>query len=513
MRRTGRAGLLTLAAAIAALAACHDEGSSRSTNHVSGRTPYASGCGGSASGSVYVNAEVEPFIAANPADPDNLVGVWQQDRWNSGGGARGVMAAVSVNGGVSWTRRQLPFSQCAGGTAANGGDYARATDPWVGIGPDGIAYFMALAFSDDPSAMLVSRSTDGGFTWGPINTLARSEDPLLFHDKNSLTADPFEDGHAYAVWDRFDFATEQAPVFFSRTTDGGLNWDAARIVYDPGDGFGTIGNVIAVLPDGTLVDLFTEFDHTTGVGLLRVLRSTDKGLNWSAPVTIDEILFAGTFDPVTGLAVRGGGFLGSIAVGPTGTLHVAWQDARFSAGAVDGIALSSSEDGGLTWSAPVQVNGAPAADAFTPSVAVSPGGTIGVTYYDWRDNTGAPTLPTAYWLATSDDGVNWTEQEVGESFDLSTAALSGCCALFVGDYQGLAVTAESFLPFYGATNPSTSNRSDIRFEAMPVAGAPAKRGYVARRAGAYAVTPQWRARVAARLAATRPEREAPPLRR
>ena len=36
-------------------------------------------------GEVFVNAEVEPWIAVNPANPTNLVGVWQQDRWTDGG--------------------------------------------------------------------------------------------------------------------------------------------------------------------------------------------------------------------------------------------------------------------------------------------------------------------------------------------------------------------------------------------------------------------------------------------
>jgi hypothetical protein len=35
-----------------------------------------------------LNSEVEPWMDANPTDPDNLIAVWQQDRW-SNGGARG----------------------------------------------------------------------------------------------------------------------------------------------------------------------------------------------------------------------------------------------------------------------------------------------------------------------------------------------------------------------------------------------------------------------------------------
>ena len=36
-------------------------------------------------GTVFRNAEVEPWVDVNLADDDNLVGNWQQDRWSNGG--------------------------------------------------------------------------------------------------------------------------------------------------------------------------------------------------------------------------------------------------------------------------------------------------------------------------------------------------------------------------------------------------------------------------------------------
>lgn len=52
---------------------------------VSGTSPFSEGCNGAPqSGDVYLNSEVEPWVAVNPADPDNIVGAWQQDRWSTG---------------------------------------------------------------------------------------------------------------------------------------------------------------------------------------------------------------------------------------------------------------------------------------------------------------------------------------------------------------------------------------------------------------------------------------------
>ena len=98
----------------------------------------------------YVNAEVEPYVAINPRNPNNLIAVYQEDRY-ANDGANGVLAAVSFDGGRHWTvpalQYQPRFSRCAGADATHGGDFELASDPWVDFGADGTAYFAALAFN------------------------------------------------------------------------------------------------------------------------------------------------------------------------------------------------------------------------------------------------------------------------------------------------------------------------------------------------------------------------------
>jgi hypothetical protein len=62
--------------------------------------------------------------------------MWQQDRW-SDGGSHGLLAAVSHNGGDTFAYSAPHFSNCAGGTPANGGNYGRSSDPWVSWAPNG----------------------------------------------------------------------------------------------------------------------------------------------------------------------------------------------------------------------------------------------------------------------------------------------------------------------------------------------------------------------------------------
>lgn len=435
---------------------------------VSGPSPFAPDCGGALPGSVlYQNAEVEPYLAINPTNSLNLIGVWQQDRW-SDGGAHGIVAGSSFDGGKSWTEVPLTVSRCAGGNSGNGGDYARASDPWVSFSPDGVAYSAALSFSGvafqpgSTSAILVLRSADGGTSWsGPVTLI--SDAGGVLNDKDSITADPNDSNYVYAVWDRLTTA-ETGPAYFARTTDGGQTWEPARPIYDPGTNKQTLGNEIAVLPDGTVVDLFTEIDnafHGTMSATLEVITSTDHGNTWSSPVKVADDLAVGAQDPDTGEAVRGGADLAQIAAGPGGELVVVWEDARFSGGQRDGIVLSVSQDDGRTWSAPVLVNGDPAVQAFTPSVSVRGDGEVGVTYFDLRDNTPNPdTLPTDCWLTQSNDFLHWSEQRISGPFDLDLAPDAE--GLFLGDYQALQTSGSSFLPFFVQTNDSgTADRTDV----------------------------------------------------
>ena len=184
---------------------------------VSGPSPYASCLNAGEPGTSFINAEVEPYVAVNPANPQNIIGVWQQDRWNNGG-AHGLVAGFSSNGGSTWGETTLPFSVCAPNAILDpftGAPYERASDPWVSIGPDGTAYAVALEATNNTitgnndTGIATVTSSDGGQTWGN-QRLVKSDkgtSPVFeftqfFNDKESITADPIHAGTAYVVWDR-----------------------------------------------------------------------------------------------------------------------------------------------------------------------------------------------------------------------------------------------------------------------------------------------------------------------
>lgn len=441
---------------------------------VSGDSPFAR-CEVGGSGTVYGNAEAEPSVAVNPADTSNVVGTWQQDRW-SGGAARGNVAAYSFDGGRMWNAAPLPFASCA----PNGLGYQRASDPWVSFGPDGTAYAAALALGQSGSAVVVATSSDGGRSWGNVReVIADGSDPRrFFNDKPSVTAGPRTPGVAYVAWDRVEAGgaeaeaerrprAPRAPAYFSKTEDGGGSWSEPRAITSPNDGQ-ALGNQVVVDPGtGAIYDFF-DLIGPAGEGRLafRVafVKSTDGGATWSEPRIVAEMRVAPVSVPNSRAEVRAGGVIPSASIDPkSGRLYVAWMDSRFADGRYPEIAMSTSGDGGETWSAPVRVNTPVGRAAFTPAVAVAAGGAVAVTFYTLRaQSPGEPALPADYRVTFSTDGGAsfGGEVRIAGPFDVLSAPDSG--GYFLGDYQGLAAAGDVFVSlFVQANSGDTANRTDV----------------------------------------------------
>jgi BNR repeat-like domain len=474
---------------------------------VSSTDPYATCSNTGQSGTNYVDAEEEPYVAVNPTTVGtshvNVIGVWQQDRW-SNGGAHGLLAGFSTDGGATWGESQLPFSGCVTGINPildpfTGTPYDRASDPWVSIGPDGTAYTVGLLATEstvsgggnNDTGVAAATSSDGGKTWGNARLIKSDQGttPIFevthfFNDKESVTADPHTKGTAYVVWDRLVAPSHtpdaalfarafRGPTWFSKTADGGNTWTGARAIFDPGQNDQTIGNQIVVAPNGTLYDFF-ELIQTIGSPKhapqfnfsIDFISSSDGGSTWSQPTLVSAEQTVADTDPNTGAPIRTGEQLPEVAIDASGHLFVVWEDARFTGGTVNQAVISTSTDGGKTWSTPAAVSPVTGRPAFTPSVAVNSAGTVGVTYYDFRNlpQGDTTTLPTDYWfrpVTPTSSGLSLgTEVHITGPFDMLNAPFAG--GFFVGDYEALTNIGTTFEPFFVATNDeSKSNRTDV----------------------------------------------------
>jgi hypothetical protein len=452
---------------------------------VSGPSPFA-GCpfGAADEDSVnYPNTEVEPQVAVNPTNTDAIVGNFQQDRWNDGG-AKALVAARSGDGGASWVRNWAPFSICSGGDP----DYLRTTDPWVSYDKGGRLYQIALSIDSAAlglSAVLASTSTDDGATWSTPETIQRDENPVNFNDKESITGDWTREDTAYAVWIRGaipgdnrserslqrSFAFRGQPVF-SRTTDGGDTWSRPISMARNQNVFAQ-GNQIAVLPDGTLVNVFAILFKGSGIQppqanqvFMAVTRSTDGGRSWGKINKIAPIRTALLTDPDTpnptslDQTVRADDYLPDIAVDhATGDIYVVWSDGLGTR--VNNVVITKSTNGGRSWSPLRAIDQTPGPHAFNQTVQVAGDGTVAVLYYDFRNNTPAPGLPTDVWLTQSTDGgATWAEQHVTGSFDMKEAP--NARGFFLGDYMGLEAIGPDLLAFFATTQGDSANVYSVR---------------------------------------------------
>lgn len=468
-------------------------------------------------GTLYANTAATPALAVHPLVPMNLVAAWEENVW-SDDGAQVAGLAASFDGGHTWTPASVAFTRCSGGSSANAGNFARTGQTSVAYASTGTVYALAAVFTGTPlvvgsdSGVLVASSADGGLTWGPPVSLILDGN-TFFDERGVVAADPVNPAYAYAAWDRVN-STGDGATYFSVSADGGSTWTPGTPIYIPGIGSQTTGNQLVVLPAGVLLDVFTEFD-TVGASqtaTLRAISSPDHGVSWSPPATIAVIQAVGTTDPASGTAVRDGAGFASVSVAPGGMVWVAWQDSRFSGGDRDGIALSSSKDGGLTWSTPLQVNAVTTAQAFTPTVEAAADNLIVVAYYDLRTNATNPisgSLFADYWMVSSTDGTVFTEQHLSGAFDLLLAPKSP--GPFLGEHQALrSDNSGGLLPLYVQPNPpqltaaSGATSATDAFLAFPVIAAPAAlppgaRPFTARPAPRGAVLlPGARARVAER---------------
>jgi len=221
--------------------------------------------------------EVEPDTFAFGS---TIVSAFQVGRIFSGG-ASDIGFATSTDGGVAWTSGLLPgmtiFFQ--GGTST----FNAVSDPSVAYDAKHGQWMIAsLAVLEDtsgnpfPGQVLVSRSPDG-VTWGgPI-----AVNPLAVYDKDWIVCDdtstsPFY-GHCYVQW-----RDSRGLMVTSTSTDGGLTWQAPLHTADLVNG---LAGQPLVQPNGTVISPMVKLLMTDMLSFT----STDGGTSWNASKEISNI--------------------------------------------------------------------------------------------------------------------------------------------------------------------------------------------------------------------------------
>lgn len=396
---------------------------------------------------------VEPDIGVSPVDPGVAVAVAHDGRFPDGG-AVGITHAWTRDGGVHWQHAPMP-----GLTVATGGEFSRASDPVVAYGPGGAAYVSTLLIDIGGachSAVAVSRSTDGGRTFGRPVLVHESRSCRYSDDKNWIVVDSYRSsphfGRIYQFWTPFLFSASGkylgSPQAVRFSDDQGRHWSSTS--YVTGSRSSTQNSQPMVRPDGSLVDRYLSYPPgevgdrperplapgqalRAGKGTVRIQArsSADGGRTWSDAVTVGTNY--------------GGGPRGIRCCLPSATadpdthrLYVGWEAARPDGSRA--VVLSSSTDG-RHWSAPATVNGSPADHAlqYVNVDVAAGGGTVFVSYARRDPRVAGGRYLQQQLVSSADGGRNFRAPlSLGPLSDLRYAAQAG--GVFPGDYIGSAIS-------------------------------------------------------------------------
>lgn len=396
--------------------------------------------------------EVEPMIAVNPVNAKDIVEVFQEGRYFDGGSVDDGYA-TSTDGGMTWTSNPMP-----GVTKAVGGKFDRASDPSMAFDASGNAYMASLVLiSSTGVGVTVNKSTDGGITWG--SPVIAYENDAGFTDKSWIAIDdgassPHK-GTIYITWDNFNNFEQ---VELTRSTDGGSTWSTAAIPHAFGAGAQAL-----VQPNGNVTVTYEGVFS----GSYQAVTSTDGGNTWGTPVTV------GPIDGSTEPNLRSPTLPYATVDPTTGTLYVSWQSEHFNSAHND-IVISSSTDGGKTWSAETRVNTDPTSDGvdhFTPAIVAAQGGVAAI--YDVQKASPSPSGNIlVYYSQSANGGKTWSAPVRVSSQASNTANMVVTNqGPMLGDYQGIAGGVSglhaAFILALPPTSPPALNEAAYTADILP----------------------------------------------
>ena len=400
--------------------------------------------------------EVEPHVLAFGS---TLVAAFQTGRI-APGGSTDIGWATSTDGGSTWSHGFLP-----GLTKGEGsGPYDAASDPAVAYDAKHDVWMIAslpISNTTQTPAVVVSRSTDGGFTWGnPVNVTPK----VTSSDKNWIVCDSWSAsphyGNCYVEWDN----PLTGVVIMSTSTDGGLTWGAAISTKANG-----IGGQPLVQPNGNVVVPYES-------GTMAAFMSTTGGTSWTSPVSIANIqthLDAG--------GIRSGP-LPSAAVDGAGTVWVVWEDCRFRSGCSTNDLVYSTSSDGTAWSAVKRIPIDPTTstlDHFIPGIGIdlATSGTsahVAVHFYAYsKSNCSTSTCQLFVgYISSPNGGTNWHPAVKLAGPMKLTWLPNSQNGLMVGDYIGTAFSngiAHGVFALAGANSGSTFNEAMYTAQGLTVA--------------------------------------------
>ena len=254
-----------------------------------------------------------------------------------------------------------------GSRKASGGSGLSKTPVLIGVALVLIGaglVFVSTAFERGAAARVAGDNA-------PVNAGARTAADISAHNSPTLVSSPRTPGNL-VIANKIDSPRFSCALHVS--FDGGVHWSQTPIPLPAGEEPKCYAPDVTFAADGTLYLSFVTLKGRGNVpNAVWLVRSPDGGQTLSDPTRVRGPLK----------------FQVRLAADPAAPrrLYMTWLDARevglFKfADAGNPLRAARSDDGGRTWSPPVQLNSATRTRVVAPSPAVGPQGQLYVTYLD-----------------------------------------------------------------------------------------------------------------------------------
>lgn len=419
-------------------------------------------------------AEID--LAVNPKDPLNIITA-SKDLDRRASNCVWSVLQVTKDGGQTWK------------TVYVGGDkdrrvemlkpYNCITDPIMVFDKNGVAYYALQAYDSanpivngvtsklplpselpQPSAssFVLARSKDGGETWDKYAQQALGDGDLVFHDYPRMLVSP-KTGAVHTIWN--GVGRSGVSPWVSTTRDGGETVDPP-VTFQAEDAprDTQFFSGFAATADGTLWVTVNKGDDSDSGYLTDVylFQSKDDARSFA------EVGYMFSFTPtprqLAQNAFRTPSFveLAAAQAGDhAGRLHAFYPD--YATGQSD-ILSRFSDDGGQTWSEPVNVATNAAGDQLFMRPKVGPDGTVFVLFASRAWDPDNVLLDQV--LAFSEDG-----GETWQNLRLTQSSFDGDLGVhqsgfrFIGDYNGLDVAPDGSV--FAAWGDTRTGVAEIAF--------------------------------------------------
>ncbi|MEO8424548.1 MAG: sialidase family protein [Actinomycetota bacterium] len=427
----------------------------------------------------------EAAIAIDPTDPNHVVEFSNREH------GVGMVLANSVDGGVTWETSFFARDDRFGRACCD------PTLSWDAYGN----LFMAWLDLEDAGAIPVAISTDGGQTFEPLKVLrpgppkGREEVGIMDgrHDDEEDEGEKPEGGEKEREPSPKGSSVDQ-PTIVAGEGAVWLTWNNDGIMQAAGapvTGLGQVGKFskrqdiaksrncsfgdIAIGPLGQVFEVCTKDKKGTNPKVATIRAATDpdglgplgftvaKAIGTTNVQQFDAIppQRSRTVDAETGLA-----WDTNETSAHLGRLYLVWTDEQPNESDDTDVWLRSSDDTGVTWSAPVRVNDVTTNAQFMPRIALDPTtGNLAIGWHDARndlgdggtgDTDGKVNTDAMYYVTFSTDGGATFAPAVAASAGVSNAKAAQNGIDF-GDYSGLAFFGGIAMPAWSDNSNSTGD--------------------------------------------------------